>query len=373
MEKYIYRNGKKLKYGYTTGSCAAAASKAASIMLLKQETVDFVEIETPKGWKVRVKVEDIEIKERYAVCSVTKDSGDDPDVTDGIKIFSKVSFREDKKIEIQGGIGVGKITKEGLSIPVGDWAINPVPRNMIKKEISSIFPQKGLKVKLWIPEGENIAKKTFNSRLGIIGGISIIGTSGIVEPMSEEAFKESIKLEMKISMQDKRESMIFCFGNYGVNFCKKRGIDENNIIKTSNFIGDILDEAVNFKIKKVLIVGHVGKLIKVAGGIFNTHSKMADSRMEILSAYTALNGGNRYLIKRIMESNTTEEAVEILQNQKQINFEVIFKEIAEVVKLKCEKRIYNKIDIEVVIFSQKKGILGMTTKAGERMVGFNEK
>ena len=191
--------------------------------------------------------------------------------------------------------------------------------------------------------------------------------------MSEEAFKESIKLEMKISMQDKRESMIFCFGNYGVNFCKKRGIDENNIIKTSNFIGDILDEAVNFKIKKVLIVGHVGKLIKVAGGIFNTHSKMADSRMEILSAYTALNGGNRYLIKRIMESNTTEEAVEILQNQKQINFEVIFKEIAEVVKLKCEKRIYNKIDIEVVIFSQKKGILGMTTKAGERMVGFNEK
>jgi len=373
MDRYKIVKGKKLKFGYTTGSCAAGAAKASAIMLQTQNIVNYVDLDTPKGWRLKLKVEDQKYEENYAQAAVIKDAGDDPDITDGIKIFAKVSFIKEKTLEITGGIGVGKITKDGLSVPVGEYAINPIPKKMIEKEMKKIFPEGGIRIKIWIPEGEEIAKKTFNPRLGIIGGISVIGTSGIVEPMSEEAFKESIRLEMNMFMKNNKHRVIFTFGNYGINFCKDKRIKDKNIIKTSNFIGDMLDEAVHYGIREILIVGHIGKLIKVAGGIFNTHSRTADCRMEILAAYTGLNGGNKYLIKKIMESNTTEEAVEILQNQKQISFEVIFKEIAEVVKLKCEKRIYNKIDIEVVIFSQKKGILGMTTKAGERMVGFNEK
>lgn len=372
MERYKIVKGKKLKFGYTTGSSAAAAAKASAIMLKSQSIINYVDLDTPKGWRLKLKVEEQEYDENSATAAVKKDAGDDPDITDGIKIFAKISFIEEKVLKITGGEGVGKITKDGLSVPVGDYAINPVPKKMIEKELKKIFPECGVRVKIWIPEGEEIAKKTFNPRLGIIGGISVIGTSGIVEPMSEEAFKESIKLEMKMFIKNNKHRVIFTFGNYGINFCKDKGIKDKNIIKTSNFIGDMLDEALYYGISEILIVGHIGKLIKVAGGIFNTHSKIADCRMEILSAHTGLLGGNKNILKQIMESNTTEEGVEVLQNQKQIDCKIVFNEIVEAVKSKCEKRVYNKIEIEVVMFSQKKGILGMTKKAGERMDRYNE-
>lgn len=373
MERYKIVKGKKLRYGYTTGSCAAAAAKASAIMLQTQKNINYIDLDTPKGWRLKLKVEEQEYDENSAAAAIIKYAGDDPDITDGIKIFAKISFIKEKVLEITGGKGVGKITKNGLSVPVGEYAINPIPKKMIEKELKKIFPECGIRVKIWIPEGEKIAKKTFNPRLGIMGGISVIGTSGIVEPMSEEAFKESIRLEMKMFTKNNKHKVIFTFGNYGINFCKNRGIKDKNIIKTSNFIGDMLDEALYYGINEILIVGHIGKLIKVAGGIFNTHSKIADCRMEILAAYAGLGGGNKKILKQIMESNTTEEGVEVLQNQKQIDCNIVFNEIVEAVKSKCKKRVYNKIDIEVVMFSQKKGVLGMTKKAGKRMVRYNEK
>ncbi|MDW7668117.1 MAG: cobalt-precorrin-5B (C(1))-methyltransferase CbiD [Bacillota bacterium] len=371
MERYKIVKGKKLRYGYTTGSCAAAAAKASAKMLRTQKNINYIDLDTPKGWRLKLKVEEQEYDENSAAAAIIKDAGDDPDITDGIKIFAKVSFIKEKTLEITGGIGVGKITKDGLSVPVGEYAINTIPKKMIENELKKIFPENGLRVEIWIPEGEKIAKKTFNPRLGIIGGISVIGTSGIVEPMSEEAFKESIKLEMKMFMKSNRSQVIFTFGNYGINFCKERGIKDKNIIKTSNFIGDMLDEALNYEIKEILIIGHIGKLIKVAGSIFNTHSKIADCRMEILAAYTGIRGGNKKILNQIMKSNTTEEGVEVLKNQKQIDCKIVFNEIVEAVKSRCEKRVYNKIDIEVVMFSQKRGLLGMTKKAKERMIKFN--
>lgn len=373
MERYVLKNGKKLRYGYTTGSCAAAAAKASAIMLKSKGKIDEVEIDTPKGWNLKIQIHDSDFNGKKASCSVVKDSGDDPDVTNGLKIFAEVTSTGRKNIEIIGGKGIGKVTKEGLSLEPGEWAINPTPRKMILEAIRKIFPKGGYRVKLWIPKGEEVAKKTFNPRLGIEGGISIIGTSGIVEPMSEEAFKESIRLEMKMAMANKKQEIIFTFGNYGINFCKKNGINEKNIIKTSNFLGDMLDEAVEYGIKEILIVGHIGKLVKVCGGIFNTHSKVADCRMEILAAYTGINGGDKKLIKNIMESNTTEDSVRILKSQKQVNSGVVYEDIVNVIKNKCTKRIHNKINIEVVMFSQIEGILGMTIKAGERMERFSEK
>jgi cobalt-precorrin-5B (C1)-methyltransferase len=197
MERYVLKNGKKLRYGYTTGSCAAAAAKASAIMLKSKEKINEVEIDTPKGWNLKIQIHDADFNDKKASCSVVKDSGDDPDVTNGLKIFAEVASTGRKNIKIIGGKGIGKVTKEGLSLEPGEWAINPTPRKMILEEIRKIFPKGGYIIKLWIPKGEEVAKKTFNPKLGIEGGISIIGTSGIVEPMSEEAFKESIRLEMK--------------------------------------------------------------------------------------------------------------------------------------------------------------------------------
>ncbi len=373
MEKYIFKNGKKMKYGYTTGSCAAAAAKASALMLKNKEKIDEVEIETPKGWNLKIKICDSEFNDKRALCSVVKDGGDDPDVTSGLKIFAEVTSIEKEEVKIIGGPGIGKITREGLSLKVGEWAINPTPKKMILKELRKVLPLGGYRVKFWIPKGKTVAKKTFNPKLGIDGGISIIGTSGIVEPMSEEAFKDSIRLEMKMAMINKKNKAIFTFGNYGLNFCKKCGIKEKNIIKTSNFVGDMLDEAVDYGISEILIVGHIGKLIKIAGGIFNTHSKVADCRMEILSAYIGLNGGNKQVIKKIMEANTTEESVRILKNQEQINYNIVYEDIVNIIKNKCMNRIQNKIDIEIIMFSQSEGILGKTRKAGERMEMFIEK
>ena len=215
MEEYVYFNGKKLRYGYTTGSSATAATKAALIYLLDNERNDISEvtIELPSGNPLTIKVDSLKIKENYALASVLKDGGDDPDVTHGLEIFSKVNLRNDSKINIFGGIGVGKVTKKGLPIAPGNSAINPVPLKMIRQAVESVLPQgMGADVEIFVPKGEETAKKTLNAKLGIIGGISILGTTGIVKPMSEEAWKASLAIELKIALENSENGeAIFLF------------------------------------------------------------------------------------------------------------------------------------------------------------------
>lgn len=369
MDKYIVKKRKKLRYGFTTGSCAAAAAKAAVKMLFTGKEIEHIDIDTPKGWKLNLEVEDVKLTNEFVSCAITKDSGDDPDITNGIKVYAKVQAIE-SNIVVTGGKGVGVVTKKGLSVEVGNPAINPVPMEMIKTEVSKVLPEnKGVKIEISVPKGEEIAKKTFNPKLGIIGGISIIGTSGIVEPMSEEALKDSLALELPIMKENNCDEIIFCSGNYGQDFVKNNGLNADRIVKTSNFIGFMLDKALEVGIKKIFIVGHIGKFIKVAGGIFHTHSSVADARMEILAANCAMLGAPKALIEKIMNSITTEEAVEYIY---EYNFEAVFDIIAQKISDRCKTRVYDEIEIGCLIFSQNKGQLGICKKGKKLLEDFKD-
>lgn len=353
LEKYITKNGKKLRLGFTTGTSAALAAKASTMMLTTGKKNDTVNLLTPSGIDIETEVFDQEIADDYAVCSVIKDAGDDPDVTDGIKIFAKVKINYSNEIRVIGGIGIGTVTKKGLSVIIGEKAINPVPKKMIIDAVRSVSSCSGFDVEIFIPQGEEIAKKTFNEKLGVVGGISIIGTTGIVKPMSEEAIIESLFLELNI-LREVSDEVVLVFGNYGEKFAVETlGIEKNLIVNMSNFCGEMLKKANELGFKKITLIGHIGKILKLAGGIFNTHSKYADARTEILSSHYGYYSGNIEALKNIFESNTSEEACEYIKDK---NFYSYF---SDVIKKKCREYVGNeKMDLKIIIFSQEKGLLG---------------
>lgn len=314
-----------MRYGFTTGSCAAAAAKAAAYMLLSGRQKNTITIETPKGIPYTAEILEITRGEKAVQCAVRKDGGDDPDITSGALIYAEVSLTDhtrtqatDTRIHIDGGIGVGRVTKQGLDQPVGNAAINHVPREMIAKEVLEVcdlMDYKGnLQVIISVPEGEAIAKQTFNPRLGIVGGISILGTSGIVEPMSNQALLDTIRVELNQRRAEGFDYVAVAPGNYGLDFMKKAyGYDLDKSVKCSNFIGATIDMAVECGFTRMLLTGHIGKLIKVAGGIMNTHSKEADCRMELLSAFAIHEGAGADVAAKILDCVATEEAVRLLR------------------------------------------------------------
>jgi cobalt-precorrin-5B (C1)-methyltransferase len=320
MESYITKDGKKLRRGYTTGSCAAAASKAAAIMLLTKEKLQSVFLMTPQGIGLTLELCDIEVTDNAVSCGIVKDSGDDPDVTDGITVYARVETTGTPyTIEIDGGEGIGRVTKPGLDQPVDSAAINSTPRRMITQELQNVCEDcgysGGLKVVISAPAGVEIAKKTFNPRLGIEGGISILGTTGIVEPMSDEAVVETIRAELSIRKAAGKAYILFTPGNYGAEYIKNDlGLDPAVAVTSSNFIGDALSLAEEMGFKGALLVGHIGKLCKLAGGVFNTHSRYGDCRAEIFAAHAGLCGASAELIKRIMDSAMTDEMLSILDS-----------------------------------------------------------
>lgn len=368
MEEYVYIDGKKYKRGYTTGSCATGAAKAATYMILTKETLETVNIDTPKGIPLNLKVENVDINNAFAQCSIQKDGGDDIDATHKMHIYAKAELIDCNEIIIDGGIGIGRVTKKGLGIEIGKAAINKTPISMIQSEVRKVIgDSKGVKITIFAPEGETIAKKTFNPRLGIVGGISIIGTTGIVEPMSDEGWKKSLSIELEMKKAQGMDKVILVPGNHGEMFIKESlGIDSKYIVRTSNFIGYMLKEAQRIGFKKILMAGHLGKYVKIAGGIFNTHSKVADARNEILIANLALMNAPFELINKVNECLTTEEFIEILEDDKYKKY----KEIYNILSEKCKKRIDiymndDEIDIEVMIFSMEKKLLGESKKAGD--------
>lgn len=366
MNIEVYKNQKKLKCGYTTGSCAAAAAKAATYMLLSGNVQEQVEIDTPKGIHLMLVVENPEISETIAKCAIKKDSGDDPDVTNGMLIFASVCKNETKEINVTGGKGIGKITKPGLSVGVGKSAINPVPMKMIIDEVKEtckkLLYEGGLDIVISAPEGEKIAEKTFNPRLGIIGGISILGTSGIVEPMSEKAILDTIYVEMKQQAELGNKNLLMCPGNYGRDFIQSSlNIDVDHAVKCSNFIGESIDYAVELGFDSILLIGHIGKLIKVAAGVMDTHSRVADARLEVLGLYAALCGADVPLLNTIMDCVTTDEAIKILKQNNLLK--EVFDKIIEKMEEHLVRRAGGNLKIASVIFSNEYGILGMTSKA----------
>lgn len=354
---------KKLRSGYTTGSCAAAAAKAATSMLLSGVIVNKVSLLTPKGVTLQLTIEDINMSKDSVRCAIRKDSGDDPDVTNGILVYAKVSRIQGNQIIVDGGIGVGRVTLPGLWQKIGEAAINKVPRQMIMQEVTTVCEQKGydggLRVIIEIPEGVEIAKRTFNPRLGIEGGISVLGTTGIVEPMSESALIDSIALEIKVKKANGQEILILTPGNYGADFLNETlHMDINKAVKCSNYVGEALDTAVEVGYKKILMVGHVGKFVKLAAGIMNTHSKQADARMEIFLANAALEGTNLETLQAIEKAITTDEMISILKQSGHLDS--VMKRIMHRIQFYVQHRLGMDMKVGIMVFSVEYGLLGQT-------------
>ena len=370
---YVIRNQKKLRFGYTTGSCAAGAARGAARLLFGEDEISEVELMTPKGILLHLEILDRKRSENAASCAVRKDAGDDPDTTNGILVYAKVEkflIRSDMedRIVIDGGIGVGRVTKPGLSQKVGEAAINPVPRAMILQAVEEIADQYhyegGLKVTISVPEGEKIARKTFNPRLGIVGGISILGTSGIVEPMSEKALIDSIRVEMTQHAAMGEQYMLVTPGNYGADYLREHmELPFEKNIKCSNYVGETIDMAVDMGVKGILFISHIGKFVKVAAGIMNTHSHSADARMEVLCSNAIRAGGDLACARSILQCNTTDEALRVL-DESHILKETM-KEVTDRIQFYLDHRSYQQILLGAVIFSNEYGYLGQTANAAE--------
>lgn len=387
MQEYRYVDGKKYRMGYTTGSSAAAATKAAMWMFVTDAYIeDRIKIHTPKGIDIFVSVDNQEIGEDYCQCSVKKDGGDDIDATHMIDIYSRVqlvdkdsnvgpeSITGQDYIRIRGGIGVGIVTKPGLSIPVDRPAINPVPIEMIVEAISDVMTSadvdiqefldgKSILVTISVPEGERVAQRTFNADLGIVGGISILGTSGIVEPMSDEGWKKSLSANLAIKRAEGHKVIVLVPGNIGYRASVNHlDINEDKLVKMSNFIGYMLMEAKRMGFEKIVIAGHIGKLIKLAGGIFNSHSRVADARSEIMIANLAMLGAGQKLLLRIGECLTTDAMIPIIR---EAGYERVFEVLAKKAAEKAYSYIRQEgIEIEVYMFDMDSNLLSRSNYGG---------
>ena len=363
MEQYIEKEGKYLRLGYTTGSCAAAAAKAAAWMLLTGSKKDRISLMTPKGILLELDVREIVTGENRVSCAIEKDSGDDPDVTKGTLVFAAVSRADIPGIEIDGGMGVGRVTKRGLDQPVGAAAINSVPRQMIRENLEEVCRMTdyhgGLSVLISVPDGELLAKKTFNPRLGIVGGISILGTTGIVEPMSEQALVDTIRVELRQRRAMGMEYVLLTPGNYGAEYIKNGlGVDPEIAVQTSNFMGDAIDLCVELGFKGILLVGHIGKLVKLAGGMFNTHSKYGDCRMEILTALAAGYGVSPAGAREMLECVSCDDAIRVMQTEGV--FEQTMEGLIGRIHRMLSLRAGETVEIGAVMFSKIYGSLGQT-------------
>ena len=366
----------ELRSGYTTGTCAAIATKAALRMILEQKNVKKESVMTPKGVLIETPIEEAEFTQNTAKCAVRKDAGDDPDATNGTLIFSEVALTEGQEIVIDGGKGVGRVTKPGLWQKIGEAAINKVPRQMIEAAALEMIEEYGFhggaSVVISVPDGEKIAQKTFNPRLGIIGGISILGTTGIVEPMSEQALIDTIKVEMDVKKANDGERLMIAPGNYGLNFIRESmGLDLNQAVTCSNYVGETLDHAVKLGFKKVLMIGHIGKFVKLAAGIMNTHSRNADGRMEIMASCAALETDDIETVRKILKCLTTDDAIRILKESDIL--EPVMKRIVDKSLFYVNHRTGDELTIGIIMFSNEHGLLGMSENAEELVAEYKER
>lgn len=363
---------KELRKGFTTGSCGAAAAKAALYMLLTGSVKDEIEIITPGGAVFRTEVKDIFREGNRVRCAVVKDGGDDPDVTTGLHVTAEVRAEERGdgalEIQIEGGPGVGRVTLPGLDQPVGNAAINRVPRQMMEKELSEVAElldfRGRIRVILSVPGGEAAAERTFNPRLGIEGGISILGTTGIVEPMSTRAILDTIRVELNQRKALGDRIAAVSPGNYGLNFMKETyGYDLNRSVKCSNYVGDTVDMVREMGFRGMLLTGHIGKLIKVSGGIMNTHSKEGDARMELLAAGVIRAGGSTDTLRGILNCRVTEEALGIIQAESPALLRKSMESVMDRILYYLRKRAGEGLPVECILYSNEFGLLAASPGA----------
>lgn len=369
FEHYVTAGGKRLRCGYTTGTCAALAAAGAVRLLLTGRVPDLVAIDTPKGWRVEVSLTQPQQGEGWAQCAVVKDGGDDIDATHGLPIVVRVERQPGEAITIRGGQGVGRVTRPGLDQPVGEWAINRVPRQMITqavdRERKALGCADGFLVTISVPGGEEVAQRTFNPQLGIEGGISILGTSGIVEPMSVQALVDTMALELRQAALGSDGRLVLVPGNYGLDFLAQHSLVPDNIpvVRCSNFIGEALDQARLEGFRDVLLVGHIGKLVKLAGGIMNTHSRWADGRRELFCAHAALAGADRSTAQALMDCPTTDGCLAVLDEGGLR--EPVLASLLDAIQKHLDRRFGPEGTVGAVLFSNQYGLLGLTSKGKE--------
>ena len=373
-DSFIVRGGRKMRCGYTTGTCAAAAACAAAQMLLDGTVVPEIEIRTPKGVTLSLEVEDVRTGDSFVSCGVRKFAGDDPDVTDGLLIVAEVSAIP-SGIEIDGGEGVGRAVREGLQVRPGEAAINPVPRRMIREGLEKLLSERGvaggLRVVISVPGGREAAEKTFNPRLGIEGGISILGTTGIVTPMSDSALIGTIGAELSVRRAQGQTDLLVVPGNYGEAFARDvLGIPAERAVRCSNFVGETIDAAAGLGFRGLLFAAHIGKFIKVAGGIMNTHSRCADARAELMAAFALRAGADRELALRILDTVTTDEALSLMQAAGIL--EPAMNLAAEKVRMYLQQRAGGALETEAVLFSTSFGYLAQTAGAPDLLARLKE-
>ncbi len=356
----VWHNGKALRKGYTTGSCATAAAKVAALMVLRQHIIHQVSIITPSGVTLHLNVESPHIEGQQAIAAIRKDGGDDVDATHGMLIFARVTLTGGDQIVLRGGEGVGTVTRKGIGLAVGEAAINRTPRQTIEAAVREVIgPTRGAQVEIFAPEGEERAKKTYNGRLGILGGISIIGTTGIVTPMSEESWKRSLSLELELKRAGGMERVILVPGNHGERFVREQlGVSGELVVTMSNFVGYMIEEAVRLGYRQIVLVGHPGKLVKIAAGIFHTHSHIADARMETLVAHLALLGAPHDLLLKVSDCDTTEAAMEYIDAA---GFSHLYTHLAQRICLRIAQMLrftQNPPQCDAVLFSFDNKVLG---------------
>ncbi|HDG1671688.1 TPA: cobalt-precorrin-5B (C(1))-methyltransferase [Kluyvera cryocrescens] len=363
----VWHNGKALRKGYTTGSCATAAAKVAALMVMRQHLIHQVSIVTPSGVTLNLNVESPHVEGQQGIAAIRKDGGDDIDATHGMLIFARVTLTDSGEITLRGGEGVGTVTRKGIGLPIGSAAINRTPRHTIETAVrEAIGPARGAEVEIFAPEGEERAQKTYNSRLGIVGGISIIGTTGIVTPMSEESWKRSLALELEMKRAAGLERVVLVPGNHGERFVREQmGIDSQVVVTMSNFVGYMIEESVRLGFRQIVLIGHPGKLIKIAAGIFHTHSHIADARMETLVAHLALLGAPLELLRLVSDCDTTEAAMEHIDA---FGFQRIYNHLAERICQRVMQRLrFTKTPpiCDAIMFSFDNQILGSNRPVGE--------
>lgn len=359
-----------MRSGYTTGSCATAGMKACLLALLQKEFVSEVSIVNPQGEVLYIPIKQLEcLSATECRAVVIKDAGDDPDVTHGTDIVTIVQLNNSGKLTFEAGIGVGTVTKSGLAIAPGEPAINPGPRIMMQKVFEDIKSENlGVNVIVSVPDGMALAAKTLNETLGVVGGISIIGTTGIVKPMSEEGFKNSLVPQLQVMKASGYDMAILVPGRIGQDLAKNvLHLNEEQLAETSNFIGFMLEQAVRIGFKKILIIGHLGKIIKLSSGSFHTHNRMSDARMETLAAYAALYGASQDIVKEILEARTTEAAMPIIDNAKLTD---IYSYAAERAGIRSMRYIHQEAEVGIILSTLDGKILAVNNFAkiwgGER-------
>jgi cobalt-precorrin-5B (C1)-methyltransferase len=364
VEDYITVNGRRLRRGYTTGSCAAAAAKGAAALLLGLPACGFAEIPLPSGARLRLPLAECRMDGDGAVCGVVKDGGDDHDVTSGCLVRARVSRMGACGFVIEGGEGVGRVTLAGLDAPVGGPAINSVPRRMVGEALAEACEAAGyaggLRAVLSIPDGERLAERTFNSRVGVAGGLSILGTTGIVEPASEAAFLGAVKAELSVLRGTGAEAVALAPGNIGLDFVARR-YPAMRPVKCANFIGDSLGLAAELSFGRVLVAGHIGKLVKLVNGGFNTHSRYGDGRLPVFASFAAAEGAGRLLTAELLSCATSEAAIELLKGAGLLD--AVMARVLEGTRRQLDgfiKRHGYRLTCEAAFFSSRYGFLGET-------------